>query len=293
MSATKARKKASPAPNLIASWLKVQPRIAGAPRLLIALDFDGTLSPIVKHHADARLPLETKRLLQRLSRRRGVEVAIVSGRALEDLKERVGLRGVTYIATHGFDMERRGKVWRHPRAPEFKRVIGQVTEALQWELATFAGVNLEPKGYTLAVHYRQAHSAKIVAGMKAAFWQVVQPLVEAGEIRITYGKRVLEVRPAEEWGKGHGLAVLLAGPRADITKVADRTGAFTGAAQGVLPLYIGDDETDEDGFTAIRHVGITARVGGATKPSAAEYRLASLAEVRRFLEMVDGEMIRR
>ncbi len=286
MSATKARKKAPPAPNLIASWPVVQRRIAGASRLLIALDFDGTISPIVQHHADARLPLVTKRLLQRLKQRRGVEVAIVSGRALEDLKRRVGLRGVTYIATHGFDMERRGKVWRHPRAAEFKQVIGQVTAALKQELAPFAGVSLEPKGYTLAVHYRQVRSPKIVAGMKAAFWRVVQPLVEAGEIRVTYGKRILEVRPGEAWGKGHGLAVLLAGPRADITTVVDATGAFTGDAQGVLPLYIGDDETDEDGFKAIRHIGVTARVGGASKPSAAEYRLATLAEVRRFLELL-------
>jgi trehalose-phosphatase len=287
MNMKKSPPKRSKAPNLIAAWPQVRGCIAAATRLLVGLDFDGTLSPIVQHYGDARLPEETKVLLDRLAKRPGVEVAIVSGRALEDLTARAGLKGITYIATHGFDMERRGKVWRHPRAGEFKSMIARVAKTLERELAPFAGVYVEPKGYTVAVHYRKAASAKVVAGMRSAFWRVVQPLVDTGEIRVTYGKRILEVRPNEVWGKGHGIAVLLAGAKADLRKIVSATGAFTGDAKGVLPIYIGDDETDEDGFKAVRRIGITARVGSTRKPSSATYRLASLAEVRRFLELLE------
>lgn len=288
MSPKRTSAKSDRAANLLAAWPEVRERIAGAPKLFIGLDFDGTLSPIVQHFADARLPGETKGLIARLAKLPGVEVAIVSGRALDDLKSRVGLGDITYIATHGFDIERRGRLWHHPRAPEFKRVTAQVAKELARELAPFKGVNLEPKGYTLAVHYRQAPDAKTVAMAKRAFERVVSPWREAGEVRVTLGKRLLEVRPGELWGKGHGLAMLLGGPGADARKIVDTSGAFTGDAKDVLALYIGDDETDEDGFKAIRRIGITARVGGTTVPTAAEYRLASIAEVRQFLELVAG-----
>ncbi len=88
--------------HLFAAWREVSPRLRAAKQLLLFSDFDGTLSPIVEKPELANLPEKAKKLLQKLAHRHNVTVGIISGRALSDLKERVGLEGVTYAGKRNY-----------------------------------------------------------------------------------------------------------------------------------------------------------------------------------------------
>lgn len=187
---------------------------------------------------------------------------------------------------HGYEMLGNGKLWLHPRAKVAKKVIDQVSKELQKELNGFKGAIVEPKSYTVAVHYRMVKDANVVAKAKETFERVVTPWREAGDVRVTTGKMNLEVRPAEALGKGHALALLLADEKADVAKLVDKAGSLLSHPTNTLPFYIGDDETDEDGFRALRRSGVTARVGGPTIETSAEYWLASIAETKQFLELL-------
>jgi trehalose-phosphatase len=105
------------------------------------------------------------------------------------------------------------------------------------------------------------------------FEKVIATARSLGKVRITSGKKVYEVRPAVDWDKGEAIALLI-----------DRYGR-TKAKKELLPIFLGDDQTDEDGFKVIeKHGGISVFVGEKTNDSAAHYYLKSPAEVEQFLE---------
>src|SRR5690606_23488960 len=90
------------ATELLASWRDARRRVG---RMLVAVDFDGTLTPIVAHPAGAMLPPRAREVLERLGARPDPDVAVVSGRALEDVRERSALDGIYYAGNHGMEIE--------------------------------------------------------------------------------------------------------------------------------------------------------------------------------------------
>jgi trehalose 6-phosphate phosphatase len=107
------------------------------------------------------------------------------------------------------------------------------------------------------------------------FERVIATARSLGKVRITSGKKVYEVRPAVQWDKGEAIALLI-----------ERFGK-TKPKKELLPIYLGDDQTDEDGFKVIeKHDGISVFVGEETRNSAARYYLKSPAEVEQFLEQL-------
>ncbi|MBI4386652.1 MAG: trehalose-phosphatase [Elusimicrobia bacterium] len=131
--------------------------------LLIGLDFDGTLSPLVHKPALARLPADIRRLLRRLARGSGIGVAIVSGRSLEDITARVGMRGIYYSGNHGLEIRSPRAVWRHPKTAKASRDIRRLNGILSPALKSFPGTLIENKGPTLSIHYRGTASGKTAA----------------------------------------------------------------------------------------------------------------------------------
>lgn len=238
----------------------------------VFLDFDGTLAPITDDPSDTFIPPETRRAVEHLSS--VCPVAVVSGRDLEDVRHLVGIEGIHYAGSHGFDVvEADGS--RHRKASDFKPDLGRAAEALDEALDAFDGAFLERKAFALAVHYRLLDDP----GREREIEEVVDRVV-AGEPRLrkTGGKKIFEVRPDVEWHKGKAVTML-----AGFLSEEDGAPASPGP---VVPLYVGDDLTDEDAFEAIADhgVGVVVRGEDDDRETAASFVLDDPSLVREFLE---------
>jgi len=220
----------------LGEWREARSR---AGRMLVAVDFDGTLAPIVERPEAATIHEEGPAVLRELAARPDTLVAVVSGRVLADVRARVGVGEVYYAGNHG--MEIAGPDLAHvlPEAAEARPQLEDCVEGLRAALAAVPGVILEDKGLTLSVHYRLVTDPEVAADVRV---RVAELCGAFQGLRITEGKEVVEVRPDVAWDKGRATRFLLdslLGP----------------AAAGVPVLFIGDDRTDEDAFRAVRDGG--------------------------------------
>ena len=237
-------------------------------RIIIGLDFDGTLSPLASRPSLARLPARTRHLLIELAPRLRVRLAIVSGRSLRDVRLRARLTGVYYAGNHGLEIQGPGLSWRHPQAERFPPIIRKAARRLKEELRGFSGILLEDKGLALSVHYRQVDPIHLPA-IRRILKRFLRP--HAGSLKLFFAKKTWEIRPVIDWDKGHALR-----------KIAglDRT-------KGTI-LFAGDDKTDERGFRTLGHGAITIRVGGA-RSTGARFRLKDALQVQSLLKLLrDG-----
>jgi len=234
-------------------------------RPAVFLDYDGTLTPIVDDPARALLPEEARRALGQLAAT--CPVAVISGRDLDDVRALVGLPDLWYAGSHGFDIAGPGGE-RHQRNPELVPVIDVAEIELRAAVTSIDGAWVERKRFAVAVHYRQVEPARI-GNVQEAVKRVAQA---HPELRMTGGKKVFELRPAVPWDKGKALEFLL-----EVLELI---------SEDVLPVYIGDDETDEDAFRVARHRGLAIVVRGEDdkRTTAAQYTMSDPDEVRRFLE---------
>ncbi|WP_135852266.1 trehalose-phosphatase [Halorussus salinus] len=231
--------------------------------LLVALDFDGTLAAIERRPDEAAIPDPTREAVAALAAAENVEVAVVSGRELADVRERVGLPGVSYAGNHGLEIHA-DEYEVHPTAREAEADIADLCDLLGDRLADVEGVIVENKGVTATVHHRLVDDDEVPAVENA-----VETLVAArDDVRLTTGKDVLELRPAVEWDKGEAVRELY-----DELVPDD---------QRWLPVYLGDDTTDEAAFSVLDERGLGVKVG-EDPATEAPYRVADPDSVRAIL----------
>lgn len=256
-------------PHLLNVWPSVHRRIAGAGSLLLLSDYDGTLSPIAARPDLAILPSRTRLALQVLDLKAGASVGVVSGRSLADVSSMVGLPGLIYAGNHGLEIQGGGLDFVHPEAEAAKPLLEAILRELGERVAGIEGVMVEGKGLTLSVHLRLAAEDQ-KSRVHAAFEEATNAWLQAGEVRVTAGKEVLEVRPNIPWDKGRAIARIAAE-----------------CPEDALVMYFGDDLTDEDGFSAVDELnGISVFVGPARQPTKALHRLDNPAEVARTLDLI-------
>ena len=260
---------------------RVLRRAKRARQVLLALDFDGTLAEIVPTPAEARLPQGRKHLLGALARKPRFTVVLLSGRALEDLRERIGLPKAIYGGNHGLEMEGPGIHFIHPQAGGFRSRLDRLARKLEQALAGFAGALVEHKGLSLAVHYR-----RVPPRQRAGVWGVVkaavEPLQRRGLLRVREGKAALDILPRVEWDKGRALLWLMERPRDASPPQAGRG--------GTLLIYLGDDRTDVEAVAVVRQRGgIGVRVGRPWRESNARFYLRGPREVALFLQRLVAE----
>lgn len=237
---------------------------AGA--LLLGLDFDGTLAPIVARPELARLPARNRVLLERLGRRKSVVVSIISGRACDDVRRKVGIPGFFYSGNHGLEIDGPAGRWTHPQAAALARIMAPLARDLEETVGRFPGVIVENKGLTLSVHHRGLPRVIPRAPLFAVVRKFVEPYQE--RLRLTAGHMVWEIRPAIPWNKGHALLKLLRPGRRRWTAA-----------------FVGDDQTDEECFQTLGPEALTVRVGFARR-SAARFRIRRQQDVSSFLEFI-------
>lgn len=250
---------------------RVLRQVAASQHLFFFLDYDGTLTPIVAKPGMAKLSHGLKEVLFELSKQRNVRIGVISGRTLEDIKKCVGIPGIIYAGNHGLELERVKTKRVHPAAIAFRQIVKKLIPRLEAAFSVFPEVLIEDKIFTVSVHYRQLPEDKI-GFAKMILLKEVGAFLSKSQIVFAEGKKVWEVRPPTEWNKGKTVLWLL--------------GNLSGHSQrATLPVYIGDDVTDEDAFKAIGNHGITIRVTDApSEPSKAQYYLRSSDDVYGFLK---------
>jgi trehalose 6-phosphate phosphatase len=246
-------------PSLRARLKAIPPR-----RLILFLDYDGTLTPIVRRPAEARLKTPVKQALSRLAR--CVPVVIVSGRTLSDLRRRVGVAGIRYVAHHGLVYKEPGSAvqWLGQRIS--RREVREWVKALRSVAQGVPGALVEDKGLGVALHDRLVRPSDR-ARLRRQALLALAPWVVSQKAVLLHGKRVLEVRPAGAWNKGTAVATLLQRPW----------------AVGRVPVYFGDDRTDVDAFRVLRGRGITVGIGGRRGIAGAETWVSGPKAVESFL----------
>lgn len=239
----------------------------------VFLDYDGVLSPIVAHPDLAVMTESMRTAIAALTS--AVTVAVVSGRDTSDVRSKVDLEGVICAGSHGFDIvgpdgHQIGDIERF--AP-FLHPLEAAAGTIEAEIGSFTGAHVERKRFAIAVHFRQAGPA-------------VEPALEAlvrrvagryPQLKVTGGKKIFELRPAVEWDKGRALEWLV------------HELGLTGT--GVVPVYLGDDVTDEDAFRVIRDSGIGIVVGVEGPPTLARYHLEDTEAVETFLTHLHRRMV--
>ena len=260
--------------HLFSVWHEAFSRIKAARHVLLVFDYDGTLTPIVDNPEQADLPEETKEVIQALTQQRRFTLGIISGRALSDLRHRIGIEELIYAGNHGLEIEGPDISFINPMAEDTKPVLHTIYQVLSSVLKPIPGVLVEDKELTLSVHYRMVGEGESNL-VSSIFEGVVSTARSLKKIRITSGKKVYEVRPEVDWDKGKAIAMIL-----------DRFGRSR-AALKPLAVFLGDDLADEDGFKVVnKRGGISIFVGGEKNDSAARYYLKSPKEVEQFLSML-------
>ena len=248
-------------PNALGAWPEIAGRLLGQ-RVALFLDYDGTLAAIAPSPEQALLTSEMRSALVAVAR--VWPTAIVTGRALDDIEGRVGLPDLVFAGSHGFDIRGPNQL-RLEVSPGSVVTLREAAGELRWLTRNVPGVLIEEKRFSVALHYRQVARAALPR-LERTFRAVLRcyPDVCASE-----GKDVFELRPAVDWGKGRAVLWLLE--------------ALGLAGPDVVPVYIGDDVTDEDAFRAIARRGLPILVGSLPWSADAKYALADVLEVRHFL----------
>jgi trehalose-phosphatase len=245
-------------------------RLAGK-RPVVFFDYDGTLTAIRDRPEEAVISASMREAVQRLAER--IPVIVVSGRDREVVQRLMGLDNLIVAGDHGFDIwSPTGGTITHEEGGSFAGLLREVEAKLELELANTPGVLIEPKRFSVAVHYRlvpeeqRPNVTKIVDATQSE---------HPGELKITPGKMVFEIQPRLDWDKGTAVLYLLKALGLD--------------RDGVVPIYLGDDITDEDAFRAPARQGIRILVEsgggrkGADRTTAADYVLNSIQEVEAFI----------
>ncbi|PSS26283.1 Trehalose-phosphate phosphatase [Actinidia chinensis var. chinensis] len=260
--------------------------IAKGKKIVVFLDYDGTLSNIVDNPEKAFMTNEMQKAVSEVARY--FSTAIISGRGRDKVYGFVNLDTVYYAGSHGLDIAaplqspnygdpkhqtrvvdgKGNEVVLFQPAKKYLPAIQKIFSALSEKTRSIRGVMLEHNKFCISVHFRHVRDEDFFTLEK----MVNSVLGEYKEFRVSKGKMVFEIRPDMEWDKGHALNYLL-----------DTLGY--GSSSDVLPLYIGDDRTDEDAFKAIRNrgKGFPIVVSSTPKDTMALHSLCNPLEVNEFL----------
>ncbi len=234
------------------------------------MDYDGTLAAIVKDPEKAKLTSTTRRLLRELNRQREIVLGIISGRSLSDLKKRVGVNNIFYAGNHGLEILFKGKkiLAKEALIKQCRLPLILAKKDLKKVLKGIKGVVFEDKGVMFAVHYRKV--TKGLRKVKLAFRRATAPFLRNNKLKVSAGKKVLEIRPNIAINKFDAVSFL----QKKLKKKKDE-----------LTIFIGDDLTDEDVFKNLGPSDFGIRVG-RKQGSRAKYFLKSPQEVNKLLTKI-------
>ncbi len=255
-------------PNIFSDLSKFQSFLGGR-KPVFFFDYDGTLAPIVKNPVKAVIDDKMRELLKNLAEL--YPVAVVSGRDMNDVRSFIGLENIIYAGSHGFRISGPGNM--HMENKDAMALLGgldSMEEILRKDLgSTLEGVEVERKLYAIAVHYRNAAPGSYKTVKK----NITHLLRQYPDYKIGRGKKIYEIRPALDWHKGKAIEWIL-------------NELHLNSGSEYCPLYLGDDLTDEDAFKYLVDDGMGILIGDHGHPTAAQYHLKNVEQVRQFLHHI-------
>jgi len=259
--------------HIFSAWDKLAKTLRGK-FLYIFLDYDGTLASIAESPEKAVISERTAGLLRELSGMPERKIAIISGRGLKDVMKKAGLKKLTYAGNHGLEIKGPGVKVLKAVPAKYKRALTRLKGVLVKKLSSIEGAFLEDKNFSVTVHYRQV-AKKDIPGVKAVLREALDVPGVSDAVKVRSAKMAVEIRPPVEWDKGRAVLLLLSRQKAKLA----------GKKRKIIPIYAGDDATDEDAFRALRSVGVTISVGNKEGTSA-EYFLKDTDEVEILLRKI-------
>ncbi|MES3031698.1 MAG: trehalose-phosphatase [Patescibacteria group bacterium] len=236
------------------------------PNTALLLDFDLTLSPLAKNPNDAFLPKTTKHTLKKILAH--IPVVIITGRKLSDIKKRIGIKNILYIGNHGLEHDF-GHKYKTILSPTSKKVFLKTQKELVEKLKMYNGIIFEDKKYTFALGYRLIKKGK-VKSLESILKKIKEEVEKGGLLEARLNKKTFEIRPAVNINKGTACRLALKILESKLSKK-------------LVPIYIGDADTDEDAFRIFKRNGMAIRVG-KNKKSLAKWYLRNQKEVSFFLK---------
>ena len=237
----------------------------------VFLDYDGTLTPIVDNPDKANLSASMRATLEHLATL--CEVAIISGRGLQDVQQRVGVDNIWYAGSHGFDIAGPGgEHTEYQEGLDYLPALDAAEQSLREALEDISECLVERKKFSIAIHYRQVAQDEVESVRRI----IDRIHADHSELRLMQGKKIFELQPDIEWNKGKAIHWL-------ISELALNKRCFT-------LLYIGDDVTDEDAFRALGAKDLGILVAEEEQQTFATYRLADPAEVEIFLNRLCNKL---
>ncbi|KAF7280303.1 uncharacterized protein LOC143205054 [Rhynchophorus ferrugineus] len=218
--------------------------LEGAKKLAILLDYDGTLTPIVAHPDLAKIPPDTKTILQDLSQVPGVFTAVISGRNVNNVKEMVGISDIVYAGNHGLEVSYPdGSKYVHQLPTEFDDQVKTLISNLEKSVVR-DGAWIENKGASLTFHFRATPEEK-----RSEIESTAREIIEKAGFKVGNAHCALEARPKVDWNKGK-IALL----------ILDKQYGENKWQGDVKVIFVGDDTTDEDAMLALKGNAATFRI---------------------------------
>lgn len=234
---------------------------------VIFLDYDGTLTPIVDTPDLAVMDDAMREVVKELAAR--YKVAIISGRATDDVRSKVQIDDIFYAGSHGFEIvDPKGGVTINKEAQEIQPVIDKVYSILKEKVKDVDGALVEHVKYTISMHYRLVSDDDFSRVEQA----VNEILKEHPKLKVTHGKKVFEIRPQMDWHKGKAVEWIL--------------NVHQFSPEKNWAVYIGDDTTDEDAFAVLENKGLGILVADPLRESKARYGVKDVDEVKEVLEFL-------
>lgn len=236
-------------------------------QILVASDFDGTLSPIVERPEEAVLSPAIRPVLDDLAGAHPeFRLAFLSGRSLEDLTRRIETGGKPVFAgNHGLQIQGSGMDWTHPAVAAARPHLERLLVDLDHWFSGVPGIEIEDKGLSVTLHHR-----RMIPEWLPLLNEALDSISLPGELRRHEGKMVHEFRPAVDWNKGRAML-----------RIASHLGIPAGAV-----VFLGDDATDEDAFRELGVSSTSVHVGDEFKPSFARFNARSPEDVADFLRAI-------
>ncbi len=261
--------------HLFSFYEAIADKIKSAKQILLLLDYDGTLTPIVKRPESAFLSPQIRDCLQELTSNPSLTLGIISGRALNDLRSKVGIDNALYAGNHGLEIEGHNISFVSPEAVRAIPLLHSLGQDISLALADIEGAWIEDKKLTLSLHYRLVDEAQCNR-LNEIFNEITREHLAYDRIRITSNKKTFDIRPVVNWDKGKAIEFI------------NKT--LFPKDQPFL-LVTGDDKTDYDAFRVVNTAqGISVFVGDANIKSPARYFLQSPDEVHEMLLMIQATL---
>jgi trehalose-phosphatase len=240
-------------------------------RIILFLDYDGTLVYFKNHPSMVQASSDLIHVLNRLISKKSIEIVIITGRSLNQIKSQLPIRGLHFAANHGLIIElAKGTTQIVKEAKKIKSQVKKIKNEVKGLFSKQENIFIEDKTYSLAFHYRAAPKEK-VPSLKNKFIKIVSKN-DDNSIDLIEGDNVIEARP-KGWNKANAVKFFLNSFNHDTV---------------LYPIYIGDDTTDEDAFQFFNDEGLTIYVkNDSSLQSYASYWVKNPSEVLQFLKVLE------